>query len=337
MNMLANHILSSPRKLAMPIAVYPGADIIGATVEDIVTSSEKQFKAQYEIHKRYSTWIVQSAMDLSVEAEAFGSEIEILPDDIPVVRGRLLTNNDEIDKLVVPDPGTKRTQIYLDTIARLSNLDTKPFVLAGMIGPFSLAGRLFGVSESLEMTMTDPDVMHTLLGKSCEFLTAYAKAFKDAGADGILIAEPTAGLLSPRALDTFSSAYVKKVNDALSEDSFSIVLHNCAARINHIPAVLESGVSILHFGEPMDISKALMSVPETTVLCGNLDPAEVFLNATEQEITNQTEYLLQSTSNHKNFVISSGCDIPPGVTMNNLDAFYKAVQNYTNEYGEIYK
>lgn len=325
MNKLENHIVSSHQKLAMPIAVYPGTEITGATIKNIVTDPEKQFNAQYEIHKRYETWIVQSAMDLSVEAEAFGSEIQITEEEIPNVHGRLLSGNEEVYALEIPEPGKGRTQVYIETVRLLANLKSKPFVLGGMIGPFSLAGRLFGVSESLELTMTEPEIMHSLLEKSTEFLTTYAQAFKDAGADGVLIAEPSAGLLSPRSLGEFSSIYIKKINDAVGDDSFSIVLHNCAARLNHLPAILESGVSILHFGAPMDIVSALKSVSGTTILCCYLDPAGVFLTSTEEEIFKHTQDLLSKTADHKNFVISSGCDIPPGVSMNKLDAFYEGV------------
>jgi uroporphyrinogen decarboxylase len=309
----------------MPIAVYPGAESVGATVADVVTDAEKQFNAQREIHTRYDTWIVQSAMDLSVEAEAFGSEIHITEHEIPTVRNRLVSDEEEIDALAVPKPGEKRTQVYLDTVRRYTGLERRPFILAGMIGPFSLAGRLFGVSESLELTATVPERLHRLIEKSTHFLIAYAGAFKAAGAHGVLIAEPTAGLLSPRSLVAFSSAYVRKINDAVGDENFTIILHNCAARIQHLPAVLESGVSMLHFGAPMDIVGALQHVPETVILMGNLDPAGVFLNASAGQVYERTQDLLRATSGYPNFVISSGCDIPPGVTMEKLDAFYRAV------------
>ncbi len=39
-------------------------------------------------------------------------------------------------------------------------------MLGGLIGPFSLAGRLFGVSESLELTLTEPETTKALLEKT---------------------------------------------------------------------------------------------------------------------------------------------------------------------------
>ena len=47
------------------------------------------------------------------------------------------------------------------------------------------------------------------------FLIAYGTAYKAAGANGILMAEPLAGVLSPAMMDEFSSPYVKKIVDAI--------------------------------------------------------------------------------------------------------------------------
>ena len=123
--------------------------------------------------------------------------------------GRLVTNLEQATKLPVPQPGDRRTAVYLETVRRLKKLPSRPLVLGGCIGPFSLATRLVGVSEALELTLSEPDLMQAVLEKSTAFLTGYARAFKEAGADGLIMAEPAAGLLSPRGLPTHSSIYVK--------------------------------------------------------------------------------------------------------------------------------
>ena len=74
-----------------------------------------------------------------MEAEAFGSELMSSDDEPPTVVGRRVTS--------------------LDAARRLKTLPGQPLVLAGMIGPFSLAGRLYGVSESLELTMDNPPLL----------------------------------------------------------------------------------------------------------------------------------------------------------------------------------
>ena len=325
MNHFNQFVLTSPRRWAMPIAVYTGLALTGATVRDVINNPQAQFEAQAALHERYQTPCVLSAMDLSAEAEAFGCTLHFSDHEIPCVTGRLVTNLEQAAKLPLPQPGDKRTAVYLETVSRLRAHYGRNLVLAGCIGPFSLAARLVGVSEAMELTLTEPGLMRTLLEKCTAFLTAYARAFKAAGADGLIMAEPAAGLLSPRGLLAFSSSSIKQIGAALEDGHFALILHNCAAKMLHLPAILETGLKNFHFGAPMDLVAALNKVPADTVLCGNLDPTSVFVQSSPAELSARTRDLLAATQPHRNFVISSGCDVPPLAPLANLDAFFQTV------------
>ena len=319
-------VLSSPRRMALPIATYPGLALTGATVREAVNNPQVQFDAVAALHERYPCPFVLSAMDLSAEAEAFGCALHVSDNEIPSVTGRLVTSLEEAGKLPAPQPGDRRTAVYLETVRRLKKLSSRPLVLGGCIGPFSLASRLVGVSEALELTLAEPDLMTAVLEKSAAFLIAYARAFKAAGAGGLIMAEPAAGLLSPRGLVANSSVYVKRIATAVEDGHFALVLHNCAARVLHLRAILETGVTSFHFGAPMDLPAALGKVSPEVVLCGNLDPAGVFCQPAPAEVTARAADLLSRTAAHRNFVLSSGCDVPASVPLASLDAFYGAVK-----------
>jgi uroporphyrinogen decarboxylase len=319
-------ILESPRRLALPIAVYPGLALTGARVCDITTDARAQVEAQSAIHERYDTPFVLSAMDLSAEAEAFGCELYHSEMEVPSVTGRLVTNLEQARALAIPQPGDRRTSVYLEAVRQLRQLPGRPMVFAGCIGPFSLAARLVGVSEAMELALTDPDLMRVVLEKVTLFLQAYARAFKANGADGLIMAEPAAGLLSPRMLATFSSAYIRPLAESVGEDGFSLILHNCAARLLHLPAILETGLKTFHFGAPMDLAVALPKVSADVVLCGNLDPTGVFCQLNPEAVRERVQALLDATENHRNFVLSSGCDLPPNAPLASLDAFYDVLK-----------
>ena len=104
-----------------------------------------------------------------------------------------------------------------------------------------------------------------------------------------------------------------------------MILHNCAARWLHLPAILETGLSTFHFGAPMDLPAALGRVPPEVVLCGNLDPASVFCQAAPTEVRARAVELLSKTAAHRNCVLSSGCDLPASAPLANLDALYAVV------------
>jgi uroporphyrinogen decarboxylase len=318
-------VVTSAHRPALPLAMYPALTLTGAKVSDIATNPRAQFDAQAALHERYGLSFVMSAMDLSVEAEAFGCSVAMSETELPMITGRRVASPEEARNLSVPEPGDRRTSVYLEAVRLLRDLPGAPFVLAGCIGPFSLAARLAGVSEALELTITEPEVMHTLLEKCTLFLTAYLAAFEAAGARGVIMAEPAAGLLSPRALAAFSSRYISHIAASFHDGSLEIILHNCAARLLHLPAVLETGLKAFHFGAPMDMIAALDRVAPDVVRCGNLDPTAVFLRGSPADVTVRTKHLLSAAATHRNFVISSGCDLPPHVPLANLDAFYQTV------------
>lgn len=74
--------------------------------------------------------------------------------EVPAVTGQLVADEDDADALEVPDLEAVRVKICAEGV-RLAKqrIRTKP-VLAGMIGPYSLAGRLMDVTEILTSAST---------------------------------------------------------------------------------------------------------------------------------------------------------------------------------------
>ncbi len=64
------------------------------------------------------------------------------------------------------------------------------------------------------------------------------------------------------------------------------------------------------------------------IISGNLDPSATFVSGTAESVFRETMELLKATEKYSNFIISSGCDIPPNAKLENVDAFFKAVEKY---------
>ena len=321
----ARLILERKGRFGMTIGAYAGLGLTGASVEDIVTGTAAQTDAVLALHETFRTPVLLTAMDLSAEAETFGCEIRMAKNEIPTVVGRRVTTQAEIDALPAPRPGDKRTAVHLEAARELVRRAGSAPVIGCLLGPFSLAGRLFGVAEILEATALEPGIVLALLEKTSAFLADYAAAFRHTGAAGVFLAEPAAGLLSPRAVGEFSTPFIRRILDAAQTEAFTLIYHNCGARNVHLAKSLECGAEVCHFGSPMDIVEALKLVDDRVILGGNLDPTAVFLNGTPDAVSRKTAALLEATAGHKNFIVSSGCDLPPGTPLENLAAFYSAV------------
>lgn len=215
--------IDAPVKKAMPILSFPGIHLTGLTVEEMVRDGHLQAVCMEAVAKRFDTGAAFSLMDLSVEAEAFGSPIHYSGDEVPTVTAAIIHDEEEAEALRVPEVGEGRTGECVKGIREICGLITDRPVLAGIIGPYSLAGRLLDMTEIMVLCYEEPELVETVLKKTTEFLIKYAKAFKEAGADGIAIAEPAAGLLSPGLIAEFSTPYVKQIRDAVEDDSFMIL------------------------------------------------------------------------------------------------------------------
>lgn len=326
----------SPVKKALPVLSFPAVQLMGITVRELISDSGAQARGMQLVAERTDAAAAVSLMDLSLEAECFGAQIRVSDGEVPTVTGAVVTDEDEANALSVPAVGAGRTGIYLDAMKKALGLIHDRPVFAGVIGPFSLAARLLDVTEIMVDCYDEPDMVHTVLEKTTQFLTAYCKAYKELGADGVLLAEPVTGLLSPALSEEFSAPYVKRIVDAVQDDSFLVVYHNCGnAVLAMMDSILSTGAGAYHFGNAIDMADALALVPAETVVMGNIDPAGEFRNGTPESIRKATLALLDRCGDHPNFVISSGCDIPPLSRWENIDAFFSAVAEYYHNKGAV--
>lgn len=75
---------------------------------------------------------------------------------------------------------------------------------------------------------------------------------------------------------------------------------------------------------------ALKEVPADALAMGNLDPVSVFKMGTPESMHKDTLELLEATKEYPNFVLSSGCDVPPHTALENIDAFYEALKEFND-------
>lgn len=329
MKLWLNNLLETPQKKAMPVLSFPAIQLMGISVKDLISNSTIQANGMKMVANRVPSAASVSLMDLSVEAECFGATINVTDDEVPTVIGSLVSTEDEAKALEVPKIGAGRTTIYIEAIQKAAKEIVDRPVFAGMIGPFSLTGRLMDVTEAMIYCYEEPDMVHIVLEKATEFLIQYAKAYKDAGANGIVMAEPLAGLLSSALSREFSCDYVKKIVDAVQDDNFIVIYHNCGnCTIQMIDEILATGSAAYHFGNAIDMSEMMKHIPSNTIAMGNVDPAGEFRNGTIDSIKKATKDVMKACCSYPNFVISSGCDIPPMSKWENIDAFFDVVDEF---------
>ena len=320
--------IQNKKTIAIPIMTHPGIELIGKSVHDAVTNGQVHYEAIKALCDKYPTAAATVIMDLTVEAETFGAEIVFPENEVPSVSGRLLTDETAIEALEIPALNKGRIAQYLKAnMLTARNITDRP-VFAGCIGPYSLAGRLYDMSEIMMLIYINPEAANTLLRKCTDFIIRYCMALKATGVNGVVMAEPAAGLLSNEDCLQYSSVFVKEIVEKVQDDHFTVVLHNCGNTGNCTQAMVYAGAAAYHFGNKIKMEEALKEVPVHALAMGNLDPVSLFKMSSPEEMRQATLQLLEATSAHPNFVLSSGCDVPPYTPLANIDAFYAALEEF---------
>lgn len=314
-------------KKPVPLLSFPCVQLMGISVRELISDSALQAQGMKLVADRINSGAAVSLMDLSVEAEAFGSAIHVSDDEVPTVVGAIVSEEEDAQALQIPQVGAARTGIYVDAIAKATRLITDRPVFAGVIGPYSLAGRLMDVSEAMIYCYEEPEMVHTVLEKATEFLIAYCRAYEAAGANGVAIAEPLAGLLSPNLAREFAHPYMRRIIEAVQNDNFAVIYHNCGDNVPLMAAdIYAMGAMGYHFGDAIDLKGMLPGAPADALVMGNISPSAQFLGGTPASMEKATRELLQSCGEYPNFLLSSGCDIPPASSWENIDAFFRAAE-----------
>ncbi len=329
-------IKAAPVKKSMPVLSFPSIQLMNVTVKDLISSSELQAKGMKMVADRTPASASVSLMDLSVEAECFGSEIHVSDDEVPTVTGAVISPDldedermEQAEALKVPEIGAGRTQLYIDAIEKAMTLIEDRPVFAGVIGPFSLAGRLLDVTDIMVYCYDEPEMVHVVLAKVTQFIIKYILAYKAVGANGVVIAEPVAGLLSPALAQEFSGDYCKRIVDAVQDENFVVIYHNCGnTAILTLDSILSCGAKAYHFGNAIDMEEMMRKIPSDILAMGNIDPAGQFRGGTPASIREATLSLMEKCCKYPNFAISSGCDIPPMSSWDNIDAYFAAVDEF---------
>lgn len=316
---------------ALPVMTHPGIELNGDTVREAVSNGVVHYRAVQALANRYRSAAAVTIMDLTTEAEAFGAEVLFSDDAVPTVAGHLLSGPDAIRRLEVPSLSSGRIPAYLKANLLAARHITDRPVFAGCIGPYSLAGRLYDMSELMMLIYENPDAAHLLLSKCTAFIRKYCLALKETGAGGVMMAEPAAGLLSEHDCQTFSSDYVRYIVEQVQSDDFMVILHNCGNTGHCTRAMVSTGAAAYHFGNKCKMKDVAREVPPTALVMGNIDPVSIFKDGSPEEMRHAVVVLLEEMNNYPNFVLSSGCDTPPHTPLANIDAFFSALEMFNSQ------
>jgi uroporphyrinogen decarboxylase len=101
--------------------------------------------------------------------------------------------------------------------------------------------------------------------------------------------------------------------------------------------MLSTGAGALHFGNAIDMVETLKYCPKDLLIMGNVDPVGIMKMQSAKDVKAYVSDLLDRTSAYDNFVLSTGCDLPPHVPSENISAFFESLDEYNQAIEEKYQ
>ncbi|MEA1926569.1 MAG: uroporphyrinogen decarboxylase family protein [Candidatus Auribacterota bacterium] len=326
----AREKFASKERIVVPLVGFPGLSLTGSTVKVATQNARDHMAAMKAIVEEYSPDVVFQLMDLTLEANALG-QFTVFPvrepSSIPTPEESFeVSGMKELEEIDVA--ADSRIQGFLTTMKLMAEELPKDVLRGSYItGPFTLAALILGAERAAMATIREKDTLHALCEFSVGIAEKYMKLQIAAGAQVLCILEPTGGMLSPKQFQEFSGNYIKMIIDRLQGSTANIVLHICGNTMHITEMMLATGVDALSLDSRstgVDLSVVAEKTPEDIAVLGNISPTEIMLLADPDEVKSSVEELMDIMRNYPHFILSTGCDLPQALPLENLSAFMKA-------------
>ena len=309
------------------------ADFWGYSRNDL-NDREKLCEIINKKKEEYGMSGVAVSLNYRMLGEATGSEVSYFENGMEYISKHWLTDYSMLEKLEKLD--IKNNEFLMKLIEKGKYLHEKfpemP-VSSGCAGPISSAASIRPIELLLRDMRRNPEQLHRLLeccvNKNLEWLQLFCE---ETGCKDLMLADPVTSMdiLGKKYFLEFSKPYFKKVFDGMIEiTGVKPLVHICG----HTKAIwndlAEMGVDLFSIDNCEDIVEAKNEIGSKMCLMGNIPPVEIMKYGTIDEIINSVKMQMEKVADSPcGYMISPGCEVPPGTPKENLDAFLYAIKKY---------
>lgn len=264
----------------------------------------------------------------TVEAEIFGSKIKDGGrTHIPSIAEPAYKIG---DAPAIPENFTGRGRIpaILEAIRILKReVGEKALVMGSIVGPFSVAANLVGISALLKASIRKPDTILPYIEAATETAKQYAAAVIEAGADALVIEDMMASLdmISPKTYRALAAPFEKQLIASVG-GKIPVIVHICGKLDQVMTDIAATGADAISVESAVDIPKARQNFAAAgirTPIIGAVHPIKVLLEGRQEDVA---EAVAKSAAAGA-ALISPDCSVAPNTPLANLIAMAEAAGN----------
>jgi MtaA/CmuA family methyltransferase len=273
---------------------------------------------------------VQLTLGVVAEPEALGARVEKPADGAPLLKEHLLADLSSIDDLRGrPVSQGGRLPMYQEAVAKVvREAGGHLFVISTLRGPLNIAAQLRGVEQILIDMIERPEDAQRLLEFTTDVAIEVSQASLASGADAVMFGEATCSpnFISPTMYRRFVRPLHTQLVSRVKEMGWECAgLHVCGNIKPILEDLISTGADLLDVDYQVDATEATALAGGRVTLRGNLDPSSLFFLGTADQVRERTASLSRTVSG-KRWILSSGCDIPPGTSAENMLSFVEGAR-----------
>ena len=194
-------------------------------------------------------------------------------------------------------------------------------VVAGIIGPFTIAGSLIDTVPLLKASFKSPEKMRPWLEIGEKAGTALAHALIDEGADIISCEDMTASpeLIAPQTYRDYELEYQSRQFAAISVPT---LLHICGKVDSIVEWMGQTGPSALSLEPKADLQVAREKCGPDIVFMGGVDVAKTLFLHGPDDVRKESEMAIANGIQ----ILAPGCAVGPGTANENLLAMLEVAK-----------
>jgi uroporphyrinogen decarboxylase len=318
---------ASERVPVIPIVGLYSTNVSNIPIIDLLNDGVKQANSQLAARSKYGYDGVFTAMDLTVEAEALGAQVTFPKGAFPYVHTHPLNEADRFEDIQELPVSGSRLSVFIKATQIMSDALADKFLLSShVIGPFTLAGHLLGIEKLMEITSEEPELAEAIVKHCAKVIEPYIEKLIDAGADNIVILEPSASssLISPRFFERFSFSNVKSLISRVQSAGVIATLHICGNTSPILKMMSDTNAEVLSIDSEVSLLEARTVIDGKATLMGNVDTA-LMIGSAAKDVTKASRLCLEEGGSGGKFILSTSCDVPIETPSSNLVEFVASV------------
>jgi uroporphyrinogen decarboxylase len=190
--------------------------------------------------------------------------------------------------------------------------------------PFTTAAGLRGTEDFLVDTVVDPALAEALVLAAERGTVPLLDAIVLAGGLPALV-DPlaSASVAAPETYRALALPGTRRLVERLQRQDLDVMLHVCGEVEPILSDLAATGADLLSF-DRTSVTVVRDAVGARMRLVGNVSPVTL-LSGRAGEVAAETERAVrEGAGTPKGFVLSTGCEVPPGCPPENLAAFFRA-------------